>query len=135
MVQSASATTDVITGTTIGEEGGGAADTTTTNNVSNAVLGSLFLTAESELTSFNPINETYMEISFVSNITIMPPNTPTRINTTETGNLTVSVQPNGLDFGQGQSVLVTEGGDGAEQENATTTFVQLSRIRPDGTGS
>src|SRR3712207_942737 len=133
-LQSASATTDVITGTTIGE-GGGAADTTTTNNVSNAVLGSLFLTAESELTSFNPINETYMEISFVSNITIMPPNTPTRINTTETGNLTVSVQPNGLDFGQGQSVLVTVGGDGAEQENATTTFVQLSRVRPDGTGS
>jgi hypothetical protein len=132
--QSASATTDVITGTTIGEEGGGAAGTTTNNN-SDAVLSSLFLTAESKTTSFNPINETYFELSFVSNITIMPPNTPTRINTTETGNLTVSVQPNGLDFGQGQSVLVIEGGDGAEQENATTTFVQLSRVGPDGTGS
>lgn|ERR687892_110759 len=62
-------------------------------------------------------------------------NTTTRINTTETGNLTVSVQPNGLGFGQGQSVLVTEGDNGSEQETATTTFVDISRTSPDGSGN
>ncbi len=33
--------------------------TTTTNNVSNALLGSLFLIVEFERTSVNPVNETY----------------------------------------------------------------------------
>src|SRR3712207_3281606 len=92
LVQSVSATTDVITGTTVGEEEGGegavSTTTNTNNNVSNAVLGSLFLIGESETTSFNPINETYFEISEVGNVTIMPPNTttPTAINATETLN-------------------------------------------------
>ena|ERR671914_48841 len=132
LVQSASATTDVMTSGTGGEE---AVTATTANNNSNTVLGSLFFIGEDETTSFNPINETYSEISFEGNVTLIPPNTATRINTTETGNLTVSIQPNGLGFVQGQSVLVTEGGDGAEQETATTTFVDISRTNPDGSGN
>src|SRR5215216_3876942 len=101
--------------------------TTTNNNVSNDVLGSLFLTEEAEFTSFNPINETYIEISFVGNATIMPPNATNTINATETGNITLNIQPNGVNFAQGQGFLVTEEGDNGaqEEENATTTFVEL----------
>jgi hypothetical protein len=137
LVQSASATTDLMT-TTIsvggGEEG---VSTTTTNNTSNATLGSLFLTEEAEFTSFNPINETYIELSFVGNATIMPPNDTNTINATETGNITLNIQPNGVRFAQGQGFLVTEEGDNGaqEEENATTTFVELTRVKPDGTGS
>jgi hypothetical protein len=68
--------------------------TNTTSNISNAVLGSLFLTEEAETTSFNPINETYFEISYEGNITIMPPNATTAtttINATETENVTVDI--------------------------------------------
>jgi hypothetical protein len=38
-----------------------------TNNRSNSnvVLGNLFLTGEDKLTSFNRINETYTEVSYV----------------------------------------------------------------------
>ena len=62
LVQSASAaTTDVMTKTVGGEQE--ASNTTSANtnnnNNSNAVLGSLFLTGEDRLTSFNPINKTY----------------------------------------------------------------------------
>jgi hypothetical protein len=111
--------------------------TTTTNNVSNALLGSLFLTGEDKLTSFNPINETYTEVSYVGNRTIIPPDATTTtatINATETGNLTLNLQPNGITFVEGQSLLVTEGGgsnNGAEQENATAVFVDLNGVRPD----
>jgi hypothetical protein len=106
------------------------------NNVSNAVLGSLFLTGEDKLTSFNPINETYTEVSYVGNRTIMPPDTTTAtINATETGNLTLKLQPNGITIVEGQSLLVTEGGgsnNGAEQqENATAVLVDLNGVRPD----
>jgi hypothetical protein len=112
---------------------------TTTNNVSNAVLGSLFLTGEDKLTSFNPINETYTEVSYVGNRTILPPDgatTTATINATETGNLTLNLQPNGITFVEGQSLLVTEGGNsnngGAEQqENATAVLVDLNGVRPD----
>lgn len=47
----------------------------------------------------------------------MPPNAtaPTTINATETGNVTVNVQPKGLSFGQAQSLIVTEGDDSAEE--------------------
>jgi len=126
LVQSASATTDLMTTTTSvggGEEEG--VSTTTTNNTSNATLGSLFLTEEAEFTSFNPINETYIEISFVGNATIMPPNATNTINATETGNITLNIQPNGVNFVQGQGFLVTEEGDNGaqEEENATTSFV------------
>ena len=113
-------------------------NTTTNNNNSNAVLGSLFLTGEDKLTSFNPINETYTVISYVGNRTIMPPDAPitATINATETGNLTLNLQPNGITFVEGQSLLVTEGGgnnnSGAEQqENATAVLVDLNGVRPD----
>ena len=142
LVQSASATTDVMTTTTtsVGEEQEAASSTTTTtNNVSNAVLGSLFMIVEFETASVNPINETYIETSTVNNVTIMPPNATagTTINGTETTNTTINILPNGLDIDQGQSLIVTEGDDGgtAEQENATTTFVDISRTNPDDTGS
>ena len=107
------------------------------NNNSNAVLGSLFLTGEDKLTSFNPINETYTVVSYVGNRTIMPPDATTAtINATETGNLTLNLQPNGITFVEGQSLLVTEGGSnnnsGAEQqENATAVLVDLNGVRPD----
>ena len=111
--------------------------TTTTSNVSNAALGSLFLTEEAEFTSFNPINKTYIEISYVGNATIMPPNATNSINATETGNITLNIQPNGVNFAQGQSLLVIDESDNGaqEEENATTTFVELSRVGPGDTGS
>jgi hypothetical protein len=139
LVQSASAT-DVMTETVREEEAlSNTSTSTTTNNNSNAVLGSLFLTGEDKLTSFNPINKTYTEVSYAGNRTIMPPNATTTttatINATETGNLTLNLQPNGITFVEGQSLLVTEGGDinnGAEQqENATAVFVDLNGVRPD----
>jgi hypothetical protein len=138
LVQSASATTDLMTTTTsVGEGEEEGVSTTTTNNTSNATLGSLFLTEEAEFTSFNPINETYIEISYVGNATIMPPNATNTINATETGNITLNIQPNGVNFVQGQGFLVTEEGDNGaqEEENATTTFVELSRVGPGDTGS
>jgi hypothetical protein len=143
LVQSASATTDVMTTTTTSvggeeEEAVSSSTNTTTNNVSNAVLGDLFMIVEFQTASVNPINETYIETSTVNNVTIMPPNatTGTTINATETANVTVNILPNGLALDKGQSLIVTEGDDGtAEQENATTTFVDISRISPDGSGS
>src|ERR671919_3125404 len=138
LAQSASAT-DVMTSTTVGgeEEAVNTTTATTTNNVSNAVLGSLFLTGEAKLTSFNPINETYTEVSYVGNRTIMPLDSTTTatINATETGNLTLNLQPNGITIVEGQSLLVTEEGgsnNGAEQqENATAILVDLNGVRPD----
>jgi hypothetical protein len=125
---------------TLEEEGGAlntpSTSTTNNNNNSNAVLGSLFLTGEDKLTSFNPINETFTEVSYVGNRTIMPPDATTTatINATETGNLTLNLQPNGITFVEGQSLLVTEGNsnnNGAEQENATALLVDLNGVRPD----
>jgi ribosomal protein S8E len=139
LVQSASATDDVMTTTPSvgGEQKAVSSTTTTTNNVSNAVLGNLFMIVEFETASVNPINETYIETSTVNKLTIIPPNSPdTTINATETANVMVNILPNGLGFDQGQSLIVTEGDDGgAEQENATTTFVDISRLNPDGSGS
>ncbi|MDF2728034.1 MAG: hypothetical protein K0S84_1577 [Nitrososphaera sp.] len=143
LVQSASATTDVMTTTTTsvgGEEQEAVSSTTTntTNNVSNAVLGDVFMIVEFETASVNPINETYIETSTVNNLTIIPPNATavTTINATETANVTVNILPNGLALDKGQSLIVTEGDDGgAEQENATTTFVDISRLNTDGSGS
>jgi len=145
LVQSASATTDVMTGTTTSVGGGeqevatSTTTTTTANNISNAVLGSLFLTGQDRLTSFNRINETYTEVSYVGNRTIMSPDAPTTptINATETGNLTLNLQPNRITFVEGQSLLVTEEGGGnnnnnsSEQENATALLVDLNGVRPD----
>jgi hypothetical protein len=138
LVHSASAT-DVMTTTSVGAEQEAASSTTTTsNNVSNALLGNLFMIVEFETANINPINETYIEISTVNNVTIIPPNATatTTINATETANVTVNILPNGLALDQGQTLIVTEGDDGgAEQENATTTFVDISRTNPDGTGA
>ena len=138
LVQSASATGQ-MTNTTLEreEQEEAVSSTNTTTNNSNATLGSLFLTEEAEFTSFNPINKTYIEIAFVGNATIMPPNATNTINATETGNITLNIQPNGVNFDQGQSLLVTEEGDNGaqEKENATTTFVELSRVGPGDTGS
>jgi hypothetical protein len=113
--------------------------TNTNNNVSNAVLGDVFMIVEFETANVNPINETYIEISTVHNVTIIPPNatTGTTINGTETANTTVNILPNGLALDKGQSLILTEGDDvgTAEQENATTTFADISRMNPDGSGA
>jgi hypothetical protein len=144
LVQSASATTDVMTTTLSvgGEEQkavSSSTNTTTNNNVSNAALGDVFMIVEFETASVNPINETYIEIATVHNVTIIPPNatTGTTINGTETANTTVNILPNGLALDKGQSLIVTEGDDDgtAEQENATTTFADISRMNPDGSGA
>jgi hypothetical protein len=138
LVHSASAATDVMT-EILGEVSlntPSRSNNTTTNNNPNPVLGDLFLTGDDKLTSFNLINETYTEVSYVGNRTIMPPNAnDTTINATETGNLTLKLQPNGITFVEGQSLLVTGGsnnGGGAEQqENATAMLVDLNGVRPD----
>jgi len=146
LVQSASATTDVmITTTSVGGEQEAVSSTTTTtttNNASSAVLGDLFMIVKFKTASINPINETYIEILTVNNVAIIPPNataaTTTTINATETTNTTVNILPDGLALDKGRSLIVAEGEDDGsteEQENATTTFVDISRMNPDGTGS
>ena len=95
---------------------------------------------EFETANVNPINETYIEISTVNNVTLIPPNATgtTTINATEAANVTVNILPNGLAVSKGQSVIMTEGDDGGGrlgQENATSVPVDISRMNPDGTGS
>jgi hypothetical protein len=106
-------------------------------NASRAVLGNLFMIVEVKTAGVNLINETYIEISTMNNVTIIPPNaTDTTINATEITNTTVNIRPNGLALDHGQSVITTKGDrNGSEQENATTTFVDISRMNPDGTGA
>jgi hypothetical protein len=58
LIQSASATTHVNTTSTI--------TAVYNTNTSNALLGILFLTGEDRLTNFNPINETYTEVTYAS---------------------------------------------------------------------
>src|SRR5215216_1554370 len=108
--------------------------TTTNNNVSNAALGRLFSFGEGTEANVNPINETHIVVSYSGNRIIIPPNATGVINSTETGNVTINIQPNGLSINQGQAFIMTEDG-AAEEENATITFVLLSRTNPDGTGS
>jgi hypothetical protein len=55
----------------------------------------------------------------------MPPNATGVINSTETGNVTINIQPNGLSINQGQAFIMTEDGAEEEEENATITFVLL----------
>lgn len=138
-----SGTDNVVPETAGGEQE--ASNTTSTistiNNTSssNAVLGTLFLTGEDRLTSFNKINATYTVISYVGNRTIIPTEgvTTAITNATETGNLTLKLQSNGITFVEGQSVLVTEGrvgdnsGNAVQQENATAMLVDLNGVRPD----
>jgi hypothetical protein len=141
LIQSVSAT-DVMTSTTVGggeeEAVSSTTTTTTTSNVSNALLGRLFSYGEGEdiETSVNPINETYIVISYSGNRIILPPNATGVINASETGNVTINIQPNGLSFNQGQAVIMTEDSAAEEEgENATITFVLLTRTNPDGSGS
>src|SRR5215213_6232146 len=106
LVQSASTvTSDMVAGTFGGEEESLNTTSTSNNNNSNSVLGKLFLTGEDRLTSFNQINQTYTEVSYVGNRTIMPPDSTNTtissamtINATETGSLTLKLQPNGIAF-------------------------------------
>jgi hypothetical protein len=139
LVQLVSAT-DIAT-TTMGGQGGEevtstSGSTTTNNNNSNVTLGNLFYSTQQPIEeTVNPINETYIEISYVDRVALMPPNaTGVIINATERGNFTVTILPNGLSVNQGQGLITTEDGDGQE-ENATATFVSLGRVGPDGTGS
>jgi hypothetical protein len=134
-VQSVSATTGLITGTTGGGEGGAttSGNTTTTNTDSNITLGNLFHSGQTIEETFNPINETYFVTTYVDSITLMPPNAPgVVINATERGNLTINVRPNGISVDQGQGFITTEGDDGQE-ETATVTFVALGRTDAEGT--
>ena len=148
LAQSATATTDLLNNTTAGggEEVEETLSTTSVantitasnNNVSNAILGRLFSFGEGEdiESNVNPINETYILVSYSGNRMILPPKAAGIINATETGNLTINIQPNGLSVDQGQAFIVTED-DAAEEEeeNATITFVLLTRTNPDGSGS
>ena len=133
-----SASTIVNSNTTItnsagGEQEAASSSMTTTNNASNALLGRLFSYGEAEDTesNVNPVNETYIVISYSGNRIILPPNATDIINATETGNVTINIQPNGLSFNQGHAVIMTEEGG----ENATISFVLLTRTNPDGSGS
>jgi hypothetical protein len=146
LVQLANATTtDMMTGT-LGEEPLNTTSMSSNdNNNSDSVLGRLFLTGEDRLTNFNQINQTYTEVSYVGNRTIVPPSDPTNtttavtINATETGNLTLKLQPGGITFVEGQSLLVTmtgdinnqDGGNAEQSENATAFLVDLNGVRPD----
>ena len=122
---------------------------TTTNNASNALLGRLFSylderedvepnSCRNDTCYFvNPVNETYIIVSYSGgNRIILPPNATGIINATETANVTINIQPNGLSFYQGHAVIMTEGNAAAEGgENATISFVYLTRTNPDGSGS
>ena len=130
---------NTTTTTLVGEEQEAVSSTTTTtNNASNALLGRLFSYDEGEdvQSNVNPVNETYIVISYSGNRIILPPNATGIINATETGNVTINIQPNGLSFNQGHAVIMTEGGAAEEGgENATISLVLLTRTNPDGSGS
>ena len=132
LIQSVSAT-DIMNATNLTTQG---AVLSSNNTNSNVTLGNLFYSTQQPIEeTVNPINETYIEISYVDRVALMPPNaTGVVINATERGNFTVTILPNGLSVNQGQSLITTEDGDGQE-ESATTTFVSLGRVGPDGTGS
>ncbi len=130
------------TTTSAGEEEQEAVSSTspTTNNASNALLGRLFSyldEREGVEPNVNPVNETYIIVSLTGgNRIILPPNATGIINATEDANVTINIQPNGVSFYQGHAVIMTEGGAAAqEQENATISFVYLTRTNPDGSGS
>jgi hypothetical protein len=132
-------TTTTTTSVGGGEQEAVSSTTTATNNASNALLGRLFSYDEGEdvESNVNPINETHIVISYSGNRIILPPNATDIINATETGNVTINIQPNGISFNQGHAVIMTEGDAAAEEggENATISFVLLTRTNPDGSGS
>src|SRR5829696_7722829 len=112
------------TTTSVGGEQEALSSTTTTNNASNALLGRLFSyldEREGVEPNVNPVNETYIIVSLTGgNRIILPPNATGIINATEDANVTINIQPNGVSF---------------YQENATISFVYLTRTNPDGSGS
>jgi hypothetical protein len=116
------------------EEDQATVDNMTNTNVSNDALGRLIMVVEFKTTSINPVNQTFIEVSTASNVTIIPPNSTggKTIRATETANASLNILPNGLGVTKGKSVLVTEGTDADEIENATSTFVGIIRITPDG---
>jgi hypothetical protein len=131
-------TTTTTTSVGGGEQEAVSSTNTTTNNASNVLLGRLFSYDEGEdvESNVNPVNETYIVISYSGNRIILPPNGTSVINATETGNVTINIQPKGVSFNQGHALIMTEGGAAAqEQENATISFVLLTRTNPDGSGS
>jgi hypothetical protein len=108
----------------------------TAGNTTTTTTTSLGGEGEDVESNVNPVNETYIVISYSGNRIILPPNAAGIINATETGNVTINIQPNGLSFNQGHAVIMTEGGAAEEEgENATISFVLLSRTNPDGSGS
>ena len=134
--------TTTTTTSVVGEEEiGSTTNTTTNNNASNALLGRLFSYLDEEedegALNVNPVNQTYIVISYSGgNRIILPPNGTGTINATETANVTINIQPNGLSFYQGHAVIMTEGDAAAEGgENATISFVYITRTNPDGSGS
>jgi hypothetical protein len=142
LAQHASATTThIMTNTIVGEVETVRTTATTTinNNISNALLSRLFSYDEGEdvESNVNPVNETYIVVSYSGDRIILPPNSTDIINATETGNVTINIQPNGLSFNQGHAVIMTEGDAAAAEggENATISFVLLTRTNPDGSGS
>lgn len=132
LVQSASATNVLNEPSLDGWEETGNS-TTATSGVSNDPLGRLFMVVEFGETNVNPINATYIQTSTVNNVTLILPDNAT-VTATEIANVTVSILPNGLAIDKGQSHIVIDGNNGAE-EIATTTFVDLARLNPDGSGS
>src|SRR5215204_1200087 len=115
----------------------------TTTVVSASTTGNSTTTATTSVggeqdvgANVNPVNQTYIVISYSGNRIILPPNGTGTINATETANVTINIQPNGLSFYQGHAVIMTEGDAAAEGgENATISFVYLTRTNPDGSGS
>lgn len=111
------------------------------NNNTNVTLGNLFYSAKTIEETYNSVNETYAVVSYVYNVTLMPPNatstTGAIINATERGNFTINTLPNGLSINQGQGLIMTEDDDdgGQEEEKATATFVSLSHTYPSRIGS
>jgi hypothetical protein len=110
------------------------------NNHTNVTLGNLFYSANTLQETYNSVNETYAVISYVYNVTLMPPNATTTgaiINATERGNFTINTLPNELSINQGQGLIMTEddAGGGQEEEKATATFVSLSHTYPNRIGS
>src|SRR5215203_6643569 len=101
---SASTTGNNTTTTTTsvgGEQEAVSSTTTATSNVSNALLGRLFsyLDEEEDVgANVNPVNKTYIVISYSGNRIILPPNATGTINATETANVTINIQPSGLSF-------------------------------------
>lgn len=106
----------------------------TTFEVLNPIMGSMFLNGTDSLMSFNPINETFTQISYAGERSIKAPNiSDFIINATERGNLSLIHQPNGITIVYGYSFLTTKlaNNDTMKPENATAILVDLNGVRSD----